>query len=80
MPRFAFQVQCGQFTEFAAGEDVLNDQEAARKAAPGICADLAKDVVAGLTEYLQGRLAVPNENGQPIFRLRLRIDTLEPAS
>jgi hypothetical protein len=49
-PRFVFPVQCGQSPELPAIEDVLNDRDAARKAALGICADLAKDIVAGLTE------------------------------
>jgi hypothetical protein len=80
MPRFSFQVQPGQFPQLPAIEDVLNDCDAARKAALGICADLAKDIVAGLTEDSEWRLDVLNETGEPIFRLRLLAETLEPAS
>jgi hypothetical protein len=80
MPRFAFQVQPGQSPELPAIEDVLNDREAARKAALGMCADLAKDIVAGLTANSEWRLDVLNENGEPVFRLRLLAETLEPAS
>jgi hypothetical protein len=41
MQRFVFEVQSGQFPELTSIEDVLNDLKAARKAAPGDCADLA---------------------------------------
>ena len=80
MPRFAFQVRPGQFPEFPAVEDVLDDHAAARKAALAMCADLAKDIVAGLTEDSEWRLDVLNDNGEPIFRLRLLAETLEPVS
>jgi hypothetical protein len=50
MPRFVFQVQQGTLPEIPAIEDVLSDSFAARKAALAICADLAKDIVTGLTE------------------------------
>jgi hypothetical protein len=71
MPRFAFQVRPGQFPERLAIEDVLIDHEAARKAALGMCADPAKDI---------RRLDVLNGIGEPIFRLRVLVETLEPAS
>jgi hypothetical protein len=80
MPRFAFRVQPGQIPELPAIEDVLNDHEAARKAALGMCADLAKDIVAGLTGDSEWRLDVLNESGEPVFRLRLLVETLEPAA
>jgi hypothetical protein len=80
MPRFAFQVQPGQFPKLPAIEDVLNDRDAARKAALGMCADLAKDIVAGLTKDSEWRLDVLNETGEPVFRLRLLAETLEPNS
>jgi hypothetical protein len=80
MPRFVFQVQSGQSPELPAIEEVLTDHKAARKAALGICADLAKDIVAGLTENSEWRLDVLNETGAPVFRLRLLAETLEPAS
>ena len=80
MPRFAFLVRPGQFLEHSSIEDVLDDYGAARKAALGICADLAKDIVAGLTEDSEWRLDVLNENGEPIFRLKLLVEALEPAS
>jgi hypothetical protein len=80
MPRFVFQVQAGQSPELPAIEEVLKDREAARKAALGMCADLAKDIVAGLTEDSEWRLDVLNEAGEPVFRLRLLAETLEPAT
>jgi hypothetical protein len=80
MPRFVFQVQAGQSRELPAIEDMLNDRGAARKAALGMCADLAKDIVAGLTEDSEWSLNVLNETGQPVFRLRILAETLEPAS
>lgn len=80
MPRFVFQVQPGQFPEVPAIENVLSDRGAARKAALCMCADLAKDIVAGLTEDSEWRLDVLNETGDPIFRLRLLAEALEPVS
>jgi hypothetical protein len=80
MPRFVFQVQPGQSPELPAIEDVLTDRKAARKAALGMCADLAKDIVAGLTEDSEWRLDVLNEAGEPVFRLRLLAENLEPAT
>ena len=77
MPRFVFQVQPGQFPEHPAIEDEFCDGHAARKAALGICADLAKDIVVGLTEDTEWRLEVLNEAGQAVFRLRLVAETLE---
>jgi hypothetical protein len=61
-------------------EEVLTDVQAARKAALGICADLAKDIIAGLTEDSEWRLDVRNEAGEPVFRLRLLAETVEPRS
>jgi hypothetical protein len=78
MPRFAFQVQPGQSPRIPAIEDILLDSDAARKVALGICADLARDIVGGLTQDSEWRLDVLNEAGKPIFRLRLLAETLEP--
>ena len=72
MPRFVFQVQQGNSIE-----DVLSDSCAARKAALGMCADLAKDIVGGLTEDSEWQLNVLNDSGKPIFRLRLLAEELE---
>ena len=76
MPRFIFQVQQGNSPEIPAIEDVLSDNYAARKAALGMCADLAKDIVSGLTEDSEWRLDVLDESGTPIFRLRLLAEEL----
>ena len=77
MPRFIFQVQRGKFPEIAAIEDILSDSYAARKAALGICADLAKDIVNRLTDDSEWRLDVLDESGKPVFRLRLLAESLD---
>jgi len=77
MPRFIFQVQQGTLPEIPAIEDILSDGFAARKAALGICADLAKDIVSGLTEDSEWRLDVLDQFGKPVFRLRLLAEELE---
>jgi hypothetical protein len=77
MPRFLFQVQQARSPGIPAIEDVLSDSFAARKVALGICADLAKDIVAGLTENSEWRLDVLDESGKPVFRLRLVAESLE---
>jgi hypothetical protein len=76
MRRFIFQVQQGRFSEVPAIEHILCDSYAARKAALGMCADLAKDIVNGLTEDSEWRLDVLDESGTPIFRLRLLAEEL----
>jgi hypothetical protein len=77
MPRFIFQVQQGNSPGIPAIEDVLCDSYAARKAALGMCADLAKDIVDGLKEDSEWRLDVIDESGNPVFRLRLLAEELE---
>jgi Domain of unknown function (DUF6894) len=77
MPRFIFQVQQDKSPEIPAIEDVLCDGYAARKAALNMCADLAKDIVNGLTEDSEWRLNVLDNSGKPIFRLRLLAEELE---
>jgi hypothetical protein len=77
MPRFIFRVQQDQFPEIPAIEDILSDSYAARKAALGLCADLAKDIVTGLTADSEWRLEVLDETGKPVFRLRLLAESLE---
>ena len=77
MPRFIFQVQRGKLPGPLALEDVLSDNYAARKAALGMCADLARDIVTGLTEDSEWRLEVLDESGKPVFRLRLLAEALE---
>src|SRR5664279_4346915 len=62
MPRFIFQVQQGKSPEIPAIEDVLCDGYAARKAALGMCADLAKDIVDGLTDDSEWRLDVLDDS------------------
>jgi hypothetical protein len=79
MPRFEYQMQRGQSPELPA-KDVPNDFDAARKAALGIRADSAKDIVTGLTEDSEWRPEVRNESGDSIFRSRFPAKTLEPAS
>ena len=76
MPRFRFQVQQGKLPEIPCIEDVLSDNYAARKAALGMCADLAKDIVTGLTEDSEWRLDVLDESGKPVFRLRLLAEAI----
>jgi hypothetical protein len=80
MPRFVFQVQPGQPAELPPIEVVLTGHDAARKAALDMCADLAKDIVAGLTENSEWRLDVRNEINEPVFRIRLVAETLGPRS
>jgi hypothetical protein len=80
MPRFVFQMQPGRPSESPIVEEVLTDFQAARKAALGICADLTKDIVAGLTEDSEWRLEVRNEAGESVFRLRLLAEAVEPQS
>jgi hypothetical protein len=68
-------------TASAAGiEDNLSDSYAARKIALGICADLAKDIVAGLTGNSEWRLDVLDNFGKPVFRVRLLVESLEEAA
>jgi hypothetical protein len=77
MPRFLFQVQQGKVPGTPAIEDVLSDSYTARKIALGMCADLAKDIVAGLTEDSEWRLDVLDEYGKPVFRIRLLAESVE---
>jgi hypothetical protein len=77
MPRFTFQVQQDQFPAIPAIEDTLCDSYAARKTALGMCADLAKDIVNGLTEDSEWRLDVLDDSGKPVFRLRLLAQDLK---
>jgi hypothetical protein len=79
MPRFAFQVQPGRCPKPPAIE-VLNDSEAAQKAALVMCADPASDTAGGLTEDSEWRLDVLTEAGKTAFRCRLLAETLEPTS
>jgi hypothetical protein len=76
MPRFTFRVQQGEFPDPPSIEDVLSDNCAARKAALDICADLAKDIVTGLTEDSEWRLEVLDQSGTPVFRLRVLAEVL----
>jgi hypothetical protein len=77
MTRFFFQVQPGRCPEFPVIEDDLSGVDEARKAALDMCADLANDIVAGLTEDSEWRLDVMDESGKPFFRVRLIAESLE---
>jgi hypothetical protein len=79
IPRFVFQVQQSKFPEIPAIEDILCGSYAAREAALGICADLAKDIVNRLTDDSEWRLDVLDESGEPVFRLRLLAESLDKA-
>jgi hypothetical protein len=46
----------------------------------GMCADLAKDVVAGLTGNSEWRLDVLDNFGKPVFRVRHLAESLEEAA
>lgn len=78
MPRFFFQMQQGKLPGPVVIEDVLSDSYAARQAALGICADLARDIANGLTDDSEWQLNVMDEHGKPVFRIRLVVETLEP--
>ena len=58
-------------------EDILCDSYAARKAALGICGDMAKDIVNSLADDSEWRLDVLDESGKPVFRLRLLAESLD---
>ena len=45
-----------------------------------MCADLAKDIVAGLTGNSEWRLDVLDNFGKPVFRVRLLAESLEEAA
>jgi len=77
MQRFSFQVQQGKFSETPVIEDVLSDRCAARKVALGMFADLAQDIVAGLTTDSEWRLDVLEESGKLVFKLRLLAESVE---
>ena len=70
-------MQQGRIPDLPIIEDVLSDCYAARKAALGMCADLARDIVNGLTDNSEWRLDVLDEYGKPVFRLRLLAELLE---
>lgn len=76
MPRFTFRVQNGELPASPCVEDILSDDCAARKAALDMCADLAKDIVTGLSEDSEWRLEVLDQSGKPVFRLRLLAEAL----
>jgi hypothetical protein len=76
MPRFFFQVQPGRSPEFPVIEDELRGIDEVRKSALQMCADLANDIVAGLTEDTEWRLDVVDESGRPVFRVRLIAESL----
>ncbi len=59
-------------------EDVQSDSYAARKAALGICANLARDIANGLTDDSEWQLNVLDEYGKPVFRIRQLVESLEP--
>ena len=46
----------------------------------GMCADLAKGIVAGLTGNSEWRLDVRDNFGKPVFRVRLLAESLEEAA
>lgn len=78
MPRFIFQVQQGKLPGPVFVEDVLSDSFAARQAALGICADLARDIVNGLIDDSEWQLNVLDGHGKPVLRIRLLVESLEP--
>jgi hypothetical protein len=78
MPLFHFQVQQGKRPGPFALDEVLSDNAAARKVALGLCADLAKDIVPGLTDDSEWRLDVSDEFGKPVFTIRLLAESLQP--
>jgi hypothetical protein len=70
MPRFTLQVSQGEFSN-AAIETVFESNEAAHQGALAICADLGRDIFAGLKAGSDWRLDVVNETGSAIFQIRL---------
>ncbi len=72
MPRFAFQVQRGKFSDAPIVEDDLEDHPAAWRAGLELCADLVREIVENLSptdpEWV---VAVKNDRGEILFRFRL---------
>ena len=76
MPRFSFHVSQGRFSHPAITTSFENS-DAARHEALSICADLGRDLFTGLAFDSAWRMEVTDDNGTPIFRLRLSAESLD---
>jgi hypothetical protein len=72
MPRFAFKVQRGKFSDLPPVKTELESSEAAWRAGMDMCADLVRGIVDSLTptdpEWV---VTIENDAGETIFRFRI---------
>lgn len=76
VPRFSIHVRQGKFS-CTDTETVFENNEAARKGAMAICADLGREIFAELKPGSDWQMDVRNESGNPIFQIRLYSWTME---
>jgi hypothetical protein len=76
MPRFSFHVSQGKFSHPVITA-AFENSNAARQEALSICADLGRDIFAGLTSDSAWQMEVTDDSGTPIFRLRLSAESLD---
>ena len=72
MPRFAFHVQRGRFSNSPVVEAELDDHQAAWRAGADICADLIREIVHSLSPTEpEWCVAVSDATGQTLYRFRI---------
>jgi tartrate dehydratase alpha subunit/fumarate hydratase class I-like protein len=76
VPRFLIHVSRGQFSHTVV-ETAFENSETARREAMAICADLGRDIFAGLEPGCEWQLDLKNEKGRAIFQLKLHSWILE---
>jgi hypothetical protein len=76
MPQYSFSVRNGRSSP-PDTTSMLPSAAAAQKEALAICADLARDILAHLTDGSGWQVSVSDETGRPFYRVSVVAESLE---
>jgi hypothetical protein len=79
MPNYTFRIRTGEHSESDVASDCPDD-DAARREAMGMFADMVKDVIDDLEKQPEWRIEVADESGRLFFRLSLLAESIAKLS
>lgn len=79
MPLYFFRIRNGRYSGASDHGTECADRDAAWRELTTVCADMASGISRKLAENSEWHLELLDEAKQPVFRIRIVAETIEPA-
>jgi hypothetical protein len=77
-PLFYFRIRSGRYSGASDQVIELADRDTAWKELSGVCGDMIGSIVRHLQENAEWQMELLDESKEPVFRIRLIAESLEP--